>query len=428
MKTKMQVESRAISTIHPYEKNAKKHPKDQIEKIANSIKEFGFNQPIVVDKLGIIIVGHGRYEAALSLKMDEVPVLVADLPEDKAKAYRLADNKLNESDWDMELVIGELSSLSSELLQLTGFDNEILLDPAKDPDAVPSFLDTVRSSIGDLYEFGGNRVLCGDSTKIEDIERLMGDERAAMVFTDPPYNVNYGATMKDKLRGTDNRKILNDEFKNKDDFYRFLYDSMVSMRPFVIGDVYIAMSSSELHTLQRAFEDAGGHWSTFIIWVKNNFTIGRSNYQRQYEPILYGWFDGSSHYWSGRRNLGDVVKDQIREEADGSHWLKVQNGGIETDIWPFDKPRKNKEHPTMKPVELMERAIVNSSLPENIVLDPFLGSGSTLIAANKNKRRCFGMELDPKYVDVVIQRYVDYTGDKNITKNGKKETWGSSNS
>jgi len=185
-------------------------------------------------------------------------------------------------------------------------------------------------------------------------------------------------------------------------------------QPFVRGDVYIAMSSSELHTLQKAFTECGGHWSTFIIWVKNTFTIGRANYQRQYEPILYGWFEGSSHYWSGRRNLGDVVKETLREDVDGTSWLKIEEGGIETDIWEVDKPSKNKEHPTMKPVALMTRAITNSSLPGNIVLDSFLGSGSTLIACEKTGRVCYGVELDPKYVDVIIKRWEDYTGQKAV--------------
>ncbi|MDZ4296106.1 MAG: site-specific DNA-methyltransferase [Patescibacteria group bacterium] len=202
----------------------------------------------------------------------------------------------------------------------------------------------------------------------------------------------------------------NDNFADKQAFYQFLYDALSAMRPFVRGDVYVAMSSSELHTLQKAFIDCGGHWSTFIIWVKNTFTIGRANYQRQYEPILYGWFEGSSHYWSGRRNLGDVVKEVMREEVDGTKWLKIEEGGIETDIWEFPKPTKNKEHPTMKPIALCTRAISNSSLRDEIVLDLFGGSGSTLIAAEQTGRMCYMMELDPKYCDVIRKRYEILTG------------------
>ena len=169
--------------------------------------------------------------------------------------------------------------------------------------------------------------------------------------------------------------------------------------------------------IEQVAASIGGHWSTFIIWAKDRFTLGRSNYQRQYEPILYGWFDGSSHYWSGRRNLGDVVKDKIREDVDGSRWLKLDD--IQTDVWEFAKPKENKVHPTMKPVSLMERAIVNSSMPEQIVLDHFLGSGSTLIACEKTNRICYGMELDPKYIDVIIKRWEDYTGQKAELLNNK---------
>lgn len=398
----MEVKQTKISEIKPYSKNAKKHPKKQIEQVAASIKEFGFNQPLVVDKQGVLIVGHGRLEAAKLLGLKEVPTIVADISEAQAKAYRLADNKLNESDWEMSLVIEELKDLSPELLDLTGFEKDLLLEPDEKDDVVPVVPEEPKAKLGDIYQLGKHRVMCGDSTKIEDIEKLMDGQKASMLFCDPPYNVDY--------TGGSGLKIKNDKFKNNQAFYQFLYDSISSVRAFVIGDVYIAMSSSELHTLQKAFIDCGGHWSTFIIWAKDRFTLGRSNYQRQYEPILYGWFDGSSHYWSGRRNLGDVVKDKIREDVDGSKWLKLDD--IQTDVWEFAKPQENKVHPTMKPVSLMERAIVNSSMPDQIVLDHFLGSGSTLIACNKTNRICYGMELDPKYIDVIIKRWEDYTGQK----------------
>jgi DNA modification methylase len=251
--------------------------------------------------------------------------------------------------------------------------------------------------------------MCGDSANHEQIEKLMDGKKASMVFTDPPYNVNYGATMKDKLRhkvSSENagRKILNDHFETKQEFYQFLYNSISGIRPFVIGDLYICMSSSELDTLQRAFRDCGGHFSTFIIWVKNSFTIGRSNYQRQYEPILYGWFDKSSHFWSGIRNLSDVIRsDDYKIDEDGVVWLKAE--GIPTDIWDVPRPVKSKDHPTMKPIKLCSRGIVNSSKRDDIVLDIFGGSGSTLIACEQTKRICYMSELDPKYVDVIRRRY-----------------------
>ena len=422
------IEQKRIEDIKPYEKNAKLHPKKQVQQIANSIKAFGFNQAIVTDMKGVIIVGHGRFEAAKLLGMETVPVISLKLTDKKAKAYRLADNRLNQSDWDMKLVIEELKDLADEeLVELTGFEKDILLSDEERDAAVPDVPVKAQSVLGDLYELGSHRVMCGDSTSLQTIEKLMAGKKADCIWTDPPYNVNYGATMKDKLRGTSNRKILNDSFKNTVAFYQFLFDALTAMRPHVRGDVYIAMSSSELHTLQKAFTDCGGHWSTFIIWVKNTFTIGRANYQRQYEPILYGWFEGSSHYWSGRRNLGDIVRDSLREDADGSKWIKVhEDGGVASDIWEFPKPSKNREHPTMKPVPLVTRAIVNSSLPGNIVLDSFGGGGSTLIACEKAGRSCFTCELDPKYVDVIVQRYVDYTGNNQVIKNGKKITWGHS--
>jgi DNA modification methylase len=399
----MKIESVKISEIKPYQKNAKKHPKSQVEKIAASIKEFGFKQPIVIDKQNVLIVGHGRVEGAKLLGLQEVPAIIADdLTPDQIKAYRLADNKLNESDWDMDLVIQELKGLEEFMIDLTGFSKDLILEPDEKDDQVPELPEEPKAKLGEIYQLGKHRLMCGDSTKLEDVEKLMNGQKASMVFTDPPYNVDY--------KGGTGLTIKNDKFKNKQDFYQFLFDAISAFRAFIVGDIYIAMSSSELHTLQKAFQDCGGHWSTFIIWVKDRFTLGRSNYQRQYEPILYGWFEGSSHYWSGARNLGDVVKEEIKEEIDGSKWLKIDQ--IQTDVWEVKKPDKNKVHQTMKPVSLMERAIINSSMPDQIVLDTFLGSGSTLIACEKTNRICYGMELDPRYIDVIIKRWEDYTGQK----------------
>lgn len=239
-----------------------------------------------------------------------------------------------------------------------------------------------------------------------------------MIFTDPPYNVNYGATMKDKLRHktslvNNGRKILNDYFENNADFYNFLFNAILSIKPHVVGDVYICMASTELHTLQKAFADCGGHFSTFIIWIKNTFTIGRSHYQRQYEPILYGWFEKTSHYWSGVRNLGDVYgKNELQYDEDGAPLVRVEACGIEADIWEFPKPTISKEHPTMKPVGLCLRAIRNSSKIGDIILDAFCGSGTTLIASEHADRICYGMELDPKYCDVIVARWEKLTGRK----------------
>jgi DNA modification methylase len=234
---------------------------------------------------------------------------------------------------------------------------------------------------GDLWLLGEHKLLCGDATQAEPYRTLLGEELADMVFTDPPYNVNYANTAKDKLRGT-NRPILNDNLGEA--FEAFLTAACQNLLEVTKGAVYIAMSSSELDTLQSAFRAAGGRWSTFIIWAKNTFTLGRSDYQRQYEPILYGWRDGADHFWCGARDQGDV--------------------------WQIKKPAKNDLHPTMKPVELVERAVRNSSKTRDIVLDPFGGSGSTLIACEKAGRRARLIELDPKYVDVIVKRWQNWSG------------------
>jgi len=377
------MQTRLIETITPYPSNAKKHPEKQIKQIADSIKEFGFNQPIVVDKQGVIIVGHGRLEAAKILGLKEVPVIEVDLTEQQAKAYRLADNKLNESDWDMNLVIDELKGLSDEMIDLSGFSKDLLIEGDEKDDIVPEDAPPV-AKLGDLWALGQHKVLCGDATKLEDVERLMEGKKANMCFTDPPYNVDYTGGI--GKNGKENREgILNDKMSDEE-FDQFLTDSLTNLLTVTDGACYICMSSSEMGSLQDAFKKANGHWSTFIIWAKNTFTMGRSDYQRQYEPILYGWREGVKKFWCGARNQGDV--------------------------WNFNKPSTNKLHPTMKPVELVVRALLNSSEINGIVLDTFLGSGSTLIAAEKTNRICYGMELDPKYVDVIIKRWEDYTGNK----------------
>jgi DNA modification methylase len=236
-----------------------------------------------------------------------------------------------------------------------------------------------------LWILGNHRLLCGDSTVLSDVERLMDGQLADMAFTDPPYNVDYGNSAKDKMRGKD-RRILNDALG--DGFYKFLYDACLNLLIMTKGACYVCMSSSELHTLQKAWLDAGGKWSTFVIWAKNSFTLGRADYQRQYEPILYGWKQGSDHFWCGDRDQADV--------------------------WFYNKPRVNDLHPTMKPVELVERALKNSSKSRDIVLDLFGGSGTTAIACEKTNRHARLMELDPKFVDVIVKRWEDFTGKKAV--------------
>ena len=392
--TIVQIENRPIEALIPYARNSRTHSDAQVAQIAASIREFGWTNPVLVDGSNGIIAGHGRVLAARKLGFEQVPVIeLAHLTESQKRAYVLADNKLAENaGWDDELLRIELEALQAAGfdLSLTGFaDDELAALMAElagnegltDDDAVPEVTDDPVSQPGDVWLLGEHRLLCGDATDPVALETLMGSDLADMAFTDPPYNVNYANTAKDKQRGT-HRPILNDNLG--EGFAGFLSAACANLLTYSKGAVYIAMSSSELDTLQLAFRGAGGKWSTFIIWAKNTFTLGRADYQRQYEPILYGWRDGVDHFWCGDRDQGDV--------------------------WFINKPVKNDLHPTMKPVELVERAIRNSSKTRDIVLDLFGGSGTTLIAAEKTQRRARLVELDPKYVDVIVKRWQDYTG------------------
>lgn len=400
----MKVELIEIGRVIPYARNPR-HNENAIAKVAASIKEYGFRQPIVVDEEMVIIAGHTRLQAAQSLGLKKVPVHIADgLTPAQIKAYRLADNRTHEdAEWDEELLaieLGELGDLGFDL-DLTGFDTvelekllgDVGMDGLTDEDAIPEAPEVAVSKEGDIWLLGDHRLICGDSTKAKTIEKLLGDELADMVFTDPPYNVDYGQSMKDSVRGN-KRKIKNDNLGVG--FYQFLLDACTNMVKVCKGAMYICMSSSELHTLQKAYLEAGGHWSTFIIWAKNTFTMGRADYQRQYEPILYGWPEGSKHYWCGDRS--------------------------QSDIWNYNKPNVNDLHPTMKPVELVCRAIENSSKSRDIVLDSFGGSGSTLIACEKLKRQARLIELDPIYCDVIVKRWEEFTGN-NATLAGEKKSF-----
>ncbi|MBK8285788.1 MAG: site-specific DNA-methyltransferase [Ahniella sp.] len=381
------IEMWPLQRLVPYERNPRTHSPEQVTKIAASIEQFGFNNPLLVDSQDGIIAGHGRLLAARQLGLGEVPVIVLDhLTDAQRRAYVIADNKLAElAGWDDELLALELATLDGEdfPLDVIGFtDQELAAMLDGDPDEgareaedeVPPAPAAAVSRPGDLWLCGEHRVLCGDATVEADIERLLGGQRAAMVFTDPPYNVDY--------HGADGASIQNDNLGSG--FEAFLQAAIGNLLRAVEGAVYVCMSSSELATLQKVFIEAGGHWSTFVIWAKNAFTLGRSDYHRQYEPILYGWPEGQSHYWCGARDQGDV--------------------------WLIAKPAHNDLHPTMKPVELVRRAIQNSSPRDAVILDPFGGSGTTLIASQETGRRARLLELDPRFVDVIVRRWETFTG------------------
>ena len=365
-----------ISQIKPYEKNAKKHPKKQVEQVAASIKEFGFNQPIVVDKSGVIIVGHGRLEAAKLLGMTDVPAITVDLTEEQANSYRLADNKLNESEWDMNLVIEELKGLSESMLELTGFDKDLIIEPDEADDVIPDVPEEPQSKLGDLYELGNHRVLCGDSTKIEDVERLMDGKKADMVFTDPPYGMRLD-TDYSKMGGSKTKydKIIGDD---ADFDISFIFSILPSPIYYIWGAEY-------LYDTIPNFKQG-----SLVVWAKRQSEAENKVFGSAYELC-----------W---------VFPKIKKE-----------------IWFIRGINQSSErlgaHPTQKPTELGVRAIKDRTEEGNLIGDLFLGSGSTLIAAEKTGRICYGMELDPKYVDVIVQRYVDYTGQTEVKKNGKIMTW-----
>ena len=371
----MIVQDKAISDIKPYQKNPR-HKYD-INKVAQSIKEFGFQQPIVVDRAGVIIVGHGRYEAAKSLNLKSIPVTIADLPPEKAKAYRIADNKTNEySDWDMGLLIQEFTDLldNNYDLELTEFDADELeklivgeKEGLTDEDAVPETPEEPKTQLGDIYKLGEHRLMCGDSTSIDAIEKLLDGTRPDMVFTDPPYNIDYEG-VKDKRD-----KIKNDKM-NDDAFVDFLTQTLYSCET-----MYVCCSWQYNHLFKKAMEQIGRKPKAMIVWDKVNPAQHLDKYYKQHELIYY---------------YGDFGGQQT----------------LRGDVWKL-KRQKNTVHPTMKPVELITMALDDQPSKKK-VLDVFGGSGSTMIACEKKLKTCYMMEYEPKYVDVIIKRWEDFTGQK----------------
>jgi DNA modification methylase len=398
----------------PYARNPRKND-GAVDKVAASIKEFGWKQPIVVDSEGVIVVGHTRLLAARKLGLGEVPVVVAsDLTPAQCKAYRLADNRSNEeAEWDAALLALELDDLKIDGfdLRVTGFDpQEISAYDAiahsteagvTDDDDVPAPPAKPRSVPGDLWLLGHHRVLCGDATSMTDVERLLDGVRADLVIIDPPYNVSYVGKTKDAL-------TLQNDALGDERFYDFLRDSFVNL--FVAlkdgGGIYVFHSDTEGLNFRRAFAESGLKLSQVCIWVKQTMVMGRHDYHWQHEPVLYGWKPGAAHPWHADRK--------------------------QTTLWKFDRPLRSADHPTMKPIALLEYPIRNSSLPGAVVLDVFGGSGSTLIACEKTTRapgstliacektarRALLMELDPVYVDVIVARWQAFTGRHALHEDG----------
>jgi len=385
------VERWPIEKLVPYARNARTHADEQVSQIAASIKEWGWTTPVLVDETGGIIAGHGRTLAAQRLKMTEVPVMVAKGWSDaKKRAYVIADNKLAlNAGWDNEMLaleLGELQGMDFDL-DLTGFSAEEIaaLIPLEippgltDEDEAPEVKDNPTTVLGDVWIMGKHRLLCGDSTSVDDLSKLCQDQLVDMWLTDPPYNVEYTGKTKDAL------KIKNDSMGD-DDFRQFLRDAFVAADSAMkAGAVfYIWHADSEGYNFRGACHDAGWQVRQCLIWKKQTLVMGRQDYHWKHEPCLYGWKEGAGHLWATDRK--------------------------QTTILEFDRPSRSGEHPTMKPVALFEYLLLNNTKGGDIVLDSFGGSGTTIIAAEKNGRYGYLMELDPKYCDVIIRRWQNYTG------------------
>lgn len=402
---KLKIEYVSIGDLKPYERNAKLHPKEQVEQIKNSIKEFGFNDPVAVWKDSEIIEGHGRLLAAQELGLTEIPIIRLDsLTDQQRKAYMLAHNKLTmNSDFDMKILAEEIENILDFDMSSFGFDVVFDEDEVVEDDYTPEVPEEPKAKLGEIYQLGRHRLMCGDSTLPADVQLLLNGELMDMVLTDPPYNVNYQGTA-----GT----IINDNMKSSE-FRQFLKKAFINIRTSLKNgsSFHIWYADSEGYNFRGACADAGLTVRQQLIWVKNSATIGRQDFQHQYEsvlsglslddaaqdaqegfsPCLYGWKDGAAHKWYKKRK--------------------------ERDVMFFDKPRASKEHPTMKPILLFDYEMQCNTKPGDSVLDLFGGSGTLIMAAEQNKRTAYVMEYDPKFVDVIIDRWEKFTGQKAVKLN-----------
>ncbi|MCD8337619.1 MAG: site-specific DNA-methyltransferase [Lachnospiraceae bacterium] len=392
MKTTSEMQLVPVERLVPYVNNARTHSPEQITKLRSSLREFGFINPVIIDRDYGVIAGHGRIEAAKVEGITEVPCVFADhLTEAQKKAYILADNRMAmDAGWDEELLRIEIESLQGEDFDigLTGFDEKELADlfaGESDGDVQDDDFDLnaalEKASFverGDIWTVGRHRLMCGDATSSEDVATLMDGKKTNLIVTDPPYGVSF--------KSSDGLTIQNDSMKG-DDFYTFLYKSFQNMAAHMEkgGAAYVFHADTEGLNFRKAFVDAGFHLAGVCIWVKNSLVLGRSDYQWQHEPVLYGFLQNGKHPWYSDRK--------------------------QTTIWNYDKPKRNENHPTSKPLDLLGYPISNSTQENAIVLDTFGGSGSTMMACEQMNRICFSMELDEKYASVILRRYVELTGD-----------------
>jgi len=400
----MQIIEVPIDELRPDPANPRRISEAQLEALTRSLKEYGFVQPVLArreDKT--VIGGHQRLTAARRLGYKTVPVIWLDITLEQARLLNLSLNKIS-GEWDKELLarlLADLKPVEDIDLSLTGFSEDELakllksLDARERKERVESFdLDAAleaaqaapRAQRGEVWALGEHRVGCGDACDMGDVAKLLGGKKAAMCFTDPPYNVALG-DHGGQQRGQRRRRIQNDALP-PEEWESFVHRWSRNLLSSADGALYICMSTKEWPLVSRVLDEEGGHWSDTIIWAKDRFVLGRADYQRQYEPIWYGWREGCSHFWKGDRDQGDV--------------------------WRIERPGDSEAHPTMKPLALMERAIENSSRQGDLVLDMFLGSGSTLIACERTGRTCFGMEIEPRYVDVAVWRWEAFSGEKAV--------------
>ena len=445
----MNIIEKRIDEIIPYEKNPRRNDK-AVTYVVNSIKQFGFKVPLVIDKDNVIVCGHTRWKAAKRLKMKKLPCVIADdLTEEQIRAFRLADNKVAEiADWNVPLLNEEIEDLK-DYFDFSDFgfdfnDSDYFEDEAeaKEDGYVAEIPKNPKAKIGDVYILGNHRLMCGDSTKEEDVERLMDGQKADMVFTDPPYNVALGIDetveeAKKRHRRTDGLTIKNDKMDNGEfekflmKFYKNASDALKAG-----GVIYVCHGDGGEKSIhfRKCFVDAGLLFKESLVWCKNTFVFGRQDYHWQHENILYGWKKGGPHSFYGGRNQGTVIPENfpvvITDDENGNQIIDIHigldvyslkasnievidNTNANTALY-FNKPSRNGEHPTMKPVGLVGRCIKNSSKEKENVLDLFGGSGSTLIACEQLHRNCFMMEYDPKYIDVIIDRWEKFTGQKAV--------------
>ena len=417
----MKIETLKLKDLTPYEKNAKEHPQKQVEQIKESIQRFGMNDPIAVwGKKNIIVEGHGRFLACKELGIEEVPCIRLDHMTDvERREYTLIHNKTTMNsgfiDEILEDELREIMALDGDI-NLADFDfkaPQVELENLKEDNFEVKEPKEPKAQYGDIYQLGNHRLMCGDSTKKEDMEQLMDGELADLIMTDPPYNVNYEGEA---------GKIMNDHMEDES-FVQFLTKAFRTMNDALrAGGVwYIWHASLPQGQFTRALVNCGMTYRQILIWNKDTFTLGRQDYQWKHEPCFYGWKEGKAHYFVNDRTLSSVIEEKAKK-LDGMKtpelkaYIKelLNNQTIPTDVINEEKPQRNDKHPTMKPIKLLGRLILNSSKKNDIVLDPFGGSGSTLITCEQLNRRGYSMELDPKFVDVIIERWEEFTGQKAI--------------